>query len=68
MTGSILEIASIWPVRTAVNATDEAPTPMKETSALLIPFLSSRYSTKFCVPEPGAVTPIFMPLRSFGDL
>ena len=29
--------------------------------------LTMKYCTMKCVPEPGAVTPIFMPLRSFGS-
>ena len=34
----------------------------------LSPSLASKRKTTRLVLEPGAVTPIFMPLRSFGDL
>ena len=61
-------IASISPFSIAATAPAEVPTPMIETSFDVSPPLLSRWLTTMCVLEPGALTPIFMPLRSFGDL
>ncbi|MNT53065.1 hypothetical protein D3C72_1901330 [compost metagenome] len=63
-TGSVLEMASIWPLRTAVTAPAPAPTPMKETSDAFRPCLARKKLTTMLVDEPGAVTPIFLPFRS----
>jgi hypothetical protein len=50
------------------HAPAEAPTPTAAMSSGLSPFFTSRFCTAMWVLEPGAVTPIFQPLRSFGDL
>ena len=59
---------SISPFFMAATAFDEAPTPMIATSSGLRPSPASSALTKKFVLDPGAVTPIFSPLRSFGDL
>ena len=61
-------MASISPFFIAATAFEEAPTPMMETSSGLSPSRASSALTKKLVLEPGAVTPIFKPLRSLGDL
>ena len=40
---------------------------MNDASSGLSPFFTIRYMTKKLVEEPGAVTPIFSPLRSAND-
>ena len=45
-----------------------APTPMIDAASGFRPAFASRMLTNMFVDEPGAVTPIFMPLRSAGDL
>ena len=45
-----------------------APTPMVATASGLSPAFASRTLTNMLVDEPGAVTPIFMPFKSAGDL
>ena len=67
-TGSVLEMASIWPLRSAVTAPAPAPTPMMDTSEAFRPCLARKKLTTMLVDEPGAVTPIFLPLRSAGPL
>lgn len=67
-TGSVFEIASICPERSAVTAPAPAPTPMMATSLAFRPYLLSRKFTTMLVDEPGAVTPIFLPFRSAGVL
>jgi len=57
-------MASIWPERKAATAPCDAPTPTNETSAGFRPFLASTKLAMMLVDEPGAVTPIFLPLRS----
>ncbi len=64
ITGSRLLIASIWPDRIAATAPVPAPTPMMETSDGLSPAFASTKFASTLVDEPGAVTPIFLPLRS----
>ena len=44
-----------------------APTRMKDASSGFSPPFTIKYCTKKFVDEPGAVTPIFMPLRSAKD-
>ena len=56
------------PLRSAATAPAVAPTPMMDTASGLSPSFASRLDTIMLVLEPGAVTPIFQPLRSFGDL
>ena len=68
ITGSRLEIASISPRFMMATAPAVAPTPMIAAASGLRPALASRMLTNMLVDEPGAVTPIFMPLRSAGDL
>ncbi|MOA34774.1 hypothetical protein D3C78_1561780 [compost metagenome] len=63
-TGSVLEMASIWPLRNAVTAPAPAPTPMIDTSDAFRPCLARKKLTTMLVDEPGAVTPIFLPFRS----
>jgi len=57
-------MASIWPVRIAATAPCAAPTPMMLTSLGFRPALARMKLTITLVDEPGAVTPIFLPLRS----
>ena len=57
-------MASISPRFMAATAVGPAPTRMNEASSAFRPFFTIRYMTKKLVEEPGAVTPIFMPLRS----
>ena len=64
ITGSRLLKASIWPERIAATAPLPAPTPTMLTSLGLRPTLASAKLTITLVDEPGAVTPIFLPLRS----
>ena len=66
--GSALEIASTSPRFTAATTVLPEPVPMNEASSGFSPACAIMYSTMKCVLEPGAVTPIFMPLRSFGLL
>ncbi len=61
-------MASISPRFTIATAPAVAPTPMIATSSGLSPSRASRMLTNMLVDDPGAVTPIFIPLRSFGDL
>ncbi len=68
ITGSRFEMASISPFFIAATALEEAPTPMIATSSGLSPSRASKALTKKLVLDPGAVTPIFSPFRSFGDL
>ena len=68
ITGSTLETASIWPLVAAATAPAAVPTPMNDTSSPFNPSFASRCSTIRFVLEPGALTPIFIPLRSLGDL
>ena len=68
ITGSTLTSASISPRLAAATAVEPAPTPMNEASSGLSPACAIMCSTMKCVLEPGAVTPIFMPLRSAGPL
>ena len=68
MTGSMLEMASSSPLRTAATAPGPAPTPMKEASSGLSPALTIRNWAIMLVEEPGAVTPMRAPLRSAMDL
>ena len=67
-TGSRCEIASSSPLRIAATAEAALPTPMNEASCGVRPSLASRKLTSMLVDDPGAVTPIFMPLRSLGVL
>src|SRR5450830_907793 len=64
MTGSRLAIASIWPERISDNAPEAAPTPMNDTSVGFRPALANTKLAMILVDEPGAVTPIFLPLSS----
>ena len=64
ITGSVLLMASIWPERSAVSAPAAVPTPMKLTSLALRPARDSTRLATMLVDEPGADTPIFLPLRS----
>jgi hypothetical protein len=68
ITGSRLEIASIWPVRIAATAPLPVPTPMIETSPGFRPTLPSTKLARMLVDDPGAVTPSFLPLSSATDL
>ncbi len=52
----------------AATADAALPTPMNDASCGVRPAFASRKLTSMLVEEPGAVTPIFMPLRSAGDL
>ena len=45
-----------------------APTPMIDTASGLRPSFARRLLTIMFVLEPGAVTPIFQPFMSCGDL
>ena len=54
------------PRRIAVMALAPEPTPMNDASSALRPLRTIMCCTMKCVLEPGAVTPIFMPLRSAG--
>jgi hypothetical protein len=68
MTGSVLEMASIWPLFIAEMA--PAPTPTPTIAASLFgsrPPLASSCLTRLWVLEPGALTPIFRPLRSLKE-
>jgi len=67
MTGSTLTMASISPRWTAATALALAPMPTNDASSRLSPCFTIRCCTMKCVLEPGAVTPIFMPLRSAGE-
>ncbi len=66
--GSRFDTASTWPLVIAAITPDDVPTPMIDTSSPLSPSLASKRKTTRLVLEPGALTPIFMPLRSLGDL
>ncbi len=68
ITGSRLEIASSSPRFMIATAPAVAPTPTNAAASGLRPALASRMLTNMLVDEPGAVTPIFMPLRSAGPL
>ena len=61
-------MASIWPERIAATAPLLAPTPMKLTSLGFKPALASTKLAMMLVELPGAVIPIFLPLRSATDL
>jgi hypothetical protein len=67
-------MASIWPGRIAATAPVPAPaptptpTPMMATSDGFSPALASTKLASTLVDDPGAVTPIFLPLRSATDL
>ena len=61
-------MASIWPLVIAATAPWLAPTPTIATSLGLSPAFASRKLTITLVELPGAVTPIFLPLRSAIDL
>ena len=45
-----------------------APTPTIATESGFNPAFASSTLTNMLVDEPGAVTPIFMPFKSAGDL
>ena len=64
ITGSRLAMASIWPRVNADSAPPAAPTPTKDTSLGCRPALASTKLVRMLVDEPGAVTPILLPLRS----
>ena len=66
--GSGCETASIWPLSIAAITPDAVPTPMIDTSSGLRPPFDQQVLHQRLVLEPGAVTPTFMPFRSFGDL
>ena len=68
ITGSRLDIASISPRFMIATAPAVAPTPMIDTASGGSFAFASRMLTNMLVDEPGAVTPIFMPFRSAGDL
>ena len=68
ITGSRLTNASICPARIAATAAADAPTPIKETSLGSMPALRRMKMAIACELEPGAVTPIFLPLSSANDL
>ena len=61
-------MASISPFFTAATAESPVPTPIIDTSSGLTPSRAISALTKKLVEEPGALTPIFMPLRSPNDL
>ena len=60
-------MASSLPVFTEATAAAPPPTPMIETSLAIIPALLNSMVSPIALAEPGPVTPIFMPLRSFND-
>ena len=66
--GSRFETASTCPLVIAAITPADVPTPMIDTSSPLRPSFASRCRTMRFVLDPGALTPIFRPFRSFGDL
>ena len=68
ITGSKLAWPSSRPAFIIATAWLPAPTPMIETCVVLRPTFDNSRLSASALDEPGAVTPIFSPTRSFGDL
>ena len=68
MTGSRWLIASISPFFIAATPDAPPPMPMKDASLGLRPAFTIACCAVMKVEEPGAVTPIFNPLKSAADL